>query len=59
MPRQNYRQAKRHREETRKKRQLEKHQKKLTRGQEPAEGAPADAAVEPTTVTGTEPEVTP
>lgn len=31
MPRQNYRQAKRNREETRKKRQAEKHQKKLSR----------------------------
>jgi|KBSSwiStaDraftv2_1062776.scaffolds.fasta_scaffold370425_3 hypothetical protein len=36
MPRQNYRQAKRAREETRKKRQDEKRQKKLTRPEDPA-----------------------
>jgi len=35
MPKQNYRLAKRQREETRKKRQLEKQQKKLSRGAEP------------------------
>lgn len=36
MAKQNYRQAKRAREETRKKRQLEKQQKKLDRTAEPA-----------------------
>jgi hypothetical protein len=47
MPKQNYRQAKRHREETRKKRQLEKQQRKLNRSGEPASAA--DVAVAPAT----------
>jgi hypothetical protein len=45
MPKQNYRQAKRHREETRKKRQAEKLQKKQNRAGEPevaAEPAPKE-----------------
>jgi hypothetical protein len=48
MPRQNYRQAKRHREESRKKRQLEKRQKKLTRTED---AAPAPGSA----VEGTDP----
>ena len=36
MPKQNYRQAKRNREETRKKRQIEKRQRKLTRTEDAA-----------------------
>lgn len=49
MPKQNYRQAKRNREETRKKRQLEKRQKKLNKPEDPAADAPATTpdAVEP------------
>lgn len=39
MPKQNYRQAKRNREETRKKRQLEKRQRKLNRGETEAPAA--------------------
>lgn len=47
MPKQNYRQAKRNREETRKKRQLEKQQKKSARAAEPQATAEGDASPNP------------